>query len=135
VQKRNLEPRTLPPHLGERSQIVVVGCRLHARGLQCGSIRRSASCAPDADADIILLGSYERELVIDTFRWGAHGINLLTDREEEVVRLVAGRTTNREASVRLGLNGHTVRNSLQRIFDEVGVSKGVELTLSHLQER
>lgn len=65
----------------------------------------------------------------------ARGMNLLSKREETVVRQVAEGMTNREISVRLKLSEHTVRNYLFRIFDKLGVSTRVELVLYCLQER
>ena len=65
----------------------------------------------------------------------AHGTNLLSNREEEVVRLVADGLTNRQISSELKLSEHTVRNYLFRIFNKVGVSTRVELVLYCLQQR
>lgn len=65
----------------------------------------------------------------------AHGIELLSKREEEVVRLVAEGMTNREVSARLDLSEHTIRNYLFRIFDKLGVSSRVELVLYWLGEK
>ena len=69
-------------------------------------------------------------------RWqDARGIDLLSKREESVVRQVAEGMTNREISVHLKLSEHSVRNYLFRIFDKLGVSSRVELVLYCLQER
>jgi DNA-binding NarL/FixJ family response regulator len=65
----------------------------------------------------------------------AHGIDLLSKREEAVVRQVAEGLTNREISISLKLSEHTVRNYLFRIFEKLGVSTRVELVLYCLQER
>ncbi len=65
----------------------------------------------------------------------AHGIDLLSKREEDVVRLVAEGLTNREVSARLDLSEHTIRNYLFRIFDKLGVSSRVELVLYWLGEK
>jgi len=53
---------------------------------------------------------------------GANGTNLLTKRENEVVRLVAEGLTNRGISRQMGLTEHTVRNYLFRIFNKLGTS-------------
>ena len=66
---------------------------------------------------------------------GAHGMDLLSKREESVVRQVAEGMTNREISIHLKLSEHTIRNYLFRIFDKLGVSTRVELVLYCLQER
>ena len=59
----------------------------------------------------------------------ADGARLLTKREEDVVRLVEEGLTNRQIARELRLSEHTVRNNLFRIFDRLGVSTRVELTL------
>ena len=57
----------------------------------------------------------------------ARGMNLLSKRETEIVRSVAEGLTNREIAERLGLSPHTIKNSLFRISDKLGVSNRVEL--------
>ncbi len=134
---------------------------------------------------IMLLDSPERDLVVDAFRGGAHGVfcrdepfealckciysvyqgqiwatskelcyaldaltetaplrlvnargaELLTKRQEDVVRLVAEGFTNREVSHRLNLSEHTVRNYLFRVFEKLGISSRVELVLYALNRR
>jgi len=59
----------------------------------------------------------------------ARGAELLSRREQEVVRCVAEGLSNREIAQRLGLTEHTVKNYLFRIFDKLGVSKRVEVVL------
>jgi DNA-binding NarL/FixJ family response regulator len=57
------------------------------------------------------------------------GLNLLSRREEEVMRSVADGLGNREIAERMGLSEHTVKNYLFRIFDKLGISNRVELVL------
>jgi len=57
----------------------------------------------------------------------AEGINLLSERELQVVRCLAEGLTNREIADRLHLSRHTIKNYLFRVFDKVGVSSRVEL--------
>ncbi len=66
---------------------------------------------------------------------GANGANLLTKREEELVRLVAEGLTNRDISFQLGLTEHTVRNYLFRIFNKLGTSNRLELALYVIKQR
>lgn len=59
----------------------------------------------------------------------AGGIALLTQREQEVVALVAEGMRNEEISQKLNVAEHTVRNYLCRIFEKLGISSRVELVL------
>ena len=66
----------------------------------------------------------------------SRGMNLLSKREMDVVRGVAQGLSNREIAERLQLSQHTIKNSLFRIFDKLGVSSRVELLFMTLsQER
>jgi two-component system nitrate/nitrite response regulator NarL len=53
----------------------------------------------------------------------------LSKREEEIARLVAEGCSNRQISERLKLSEHTIKNYLFRVFEKLGVSTRVELTL------
>jgi DNA-binding NarL/FixJ family response regulator len=64
----------------------------------------------------------------------AHGLNLLSKREMEVVRSLAEGLTNREIAERLGLSQHTIKNYLFRVFDKLGVSSRVELLFMTLSQ-
>jgi len=57
----------------------------------------------------------------------AEGVNLLSDRELQVVRCLSEGLTNREIAERLDLSQHTVKNYLFRVFEKLGVSSRVEL--------
>jgi DNA-binding NarL/FixJ family response regulator len=59
----------------------------------------------------------------------ADGVNLLTKREEDLVRLVADGLGNREIARKLNLSEHTIKNYMFRIFDKLGISNRVELVL------
>jgi len=64
----------------------------------------------------------------------AHGMNLLSKREMEVVSCVALGLSNREIAERFHLSQHTIKNCLFRVFDKLGVSSRIELlfmTISH----
>jgi two-component system nitrate/nitrite response regulator NarL len=62
------------------------------------------------------------------------GMELLSNREREVVQYVASGMTNPEIARALGLSRHTVKNYLFRIFDKVGVSSRTEL-ICHTMNR
>jgi DNA-binding NarL/FixJ family response regulator len=59
----------------------------------------------------------------------SHGMPLLTRREEEVVRLVSEGLKNREIAQQLKVKEHSIRNYIYRIFEKLGVSNRIELTL------
>jgi DNA-binding NarL/FixJ family response regulator len=72
---------------------------------------------------------------LPTILQDTRAMQLLTKREQDVVRLVAEGLTNRDIAAQLKLSEHTVRNYLFRVFDKLGVSTRVELVLYCLQER
>ena len=65
----------------------------------------------------------------------ANGVGLLPLREEQVVNLVAEGIGNREIANQLGIMENTVKKSLLRIYDKLGVSNRVELVLYALTHR
>jgi len=72
--------------------------------------------------------------VIDAFKKSAESGQrrekpLLSDREKEVIRLVAQGFHNREIGERLFISEQTVKNHLHNIFDKLGVSDRLELAL------
>jgi DNA-binding NarL/FixJ family response regulator len=165
--------------------VVIISAQLHDGPMEGFRVLRELRAMQSRTRAVMLLASRERELVIEAFRSGAHGlifrdepletlskcihavhqgqvwansqhlgfllealgqtkslqlrdargVNLLSKREETVVRLVADGLTNKAISSELHLSEHTVRNYLFRIFDKLGVSSRVELVLYCLQER
>ena len=84
----------------------------------------------------IWASSEELGFVLDAFSNTApvplsatNGIEFLTPREREVVRLVADGFGNREVANQLGLSTHTVKNYLFSVFDKIGVSSRAELIM------
>lgn len=65
----------------------------------------------------------------------ADGSPLLTNREHDVVWLVADGMRNREIARSLSLTENSVRNYLYRIFEKLGVSSRAELMLYALSQR
>lgn len=59
----------------------------------------------------------------------------LTPRELEMVRLVTQGCSNREIATRLNISEETVKRHLSNVFDKVGMSNRVELTLFALEHR
>jgi len=60
---------------------------------------------------------------------------MLTPREEQIVNLVAEGICNREIAQQLGIKENTVKKSLLRTYDKLGVSNRVELVLYALTHR
>jgi DNA-binding NarL/FixJ family response regulator len=65
----------------------------------------------------------------------AKGEGLLTPREDQIVGLVAEGIGNREIALQLGVKENTVKKSLLRIYDKIGVSNRVELVLYAITHR
>jgi DNA-binding NarL/FixJ family response regulator len=115
---------------------VLRAMRLGARGVVLkesaidfliGSIRRVHAGEISLDAQISdeMVKSFSGSL-----KSGARGEKgLLTDREMEVVQLVAQGYQNKEIGKKLFISEQTVKNHLLNIFDKIGVSDRVELTL------
>jgi DNA-binding NarL/FixJ family response regulator len=61
-------------------------------------------------------------------------ITTLSEREEEVARLVASGLSNGEVAERLSLSRHTVKNYLFSVFQKLGISTRVELVLYILSQ-
>jgi len=60
---------------------------------------------------------------------------LLSDREKEIVQLVAQGYRNREIGEKLFISEQTVKNHLHNIFDKLGVSDRLELALYAIHHR
>jgi two-component system nitrate/nitrite response regulator NarL len=70
--------------------------------------------------------------VIETFRRLAAARRqkpLVSEREREIVRLIAQGFHNREIGEKLSISEQTVKNHLHNIFDKLGVSDRLELAL------
>lgn len=121
----------------ERSQ-VVEAFRSGARGVfsRAESLKSLAKCIVCVNQGQVWADSKELRYLLEALGEAlplrvidARGTELLSRREQEVVRCVAEGLSNREIAQRLGLTEHTVKNYLFRIFDKLGVSKRVEVVL------
>lgn len=121
----------------ERSQ-VVEAFRAGARGVfsRSESLKSLAKCICCVHQGQVWADSKELRYLLEALGEAlplrvidARGTELLSRREQEVVRCVAEGLSNREIAQRLGLTEHTVKNYLFRIFDKLGVSKRVEVVL------
>ena len=64
-----------------------------------------------------------------------HQKPLLSDREKQIIELVAQGYRNREIGEKLFISGHTVKNHLHNIFDKLGVSDRLELAIYAIHHR
>ena len=118
--------------------LVVDAFRGGARGVYCRgySINALPKCIRKVHEGQVWVSNLELEFLLElviSLRplkvQQAGGMNLLTPRERDVVRLVAEGMRNQEIALQLHLSEHTVRNYLLRIFDKLGISSRVELVL------
>jgi len=140
-QIRNVDPRLRVVMLLDRPdpRLVVEAMRAGARGVFSRSHFESAvlcKCVRRVYEGQIWINTSELEYLLTAFAQtprlqvvDSSGSNLLSNREEDVMRLVAEGWGNREIARKLGLSEHTVKNYLFHIFDKLGISNRVELVL------
>src|SRR5271170_2787422 len=126
----------------EDDRDVVRAMRLGARGVvlkQSASDLLIKSIRKVSDGEIWLDNRMTAE-VIDAFKKSAESGQrrekpLLSDREKEIVQLVAQGFRNREIGEKLFISEQTVKNHLHNIFDKLGVSDRLELALYAIHHR
>jgi len=120
------------------AELVIEAFRAGARGIfpRSTSVRMLKKCILAVRDGEIWAGNEELNYLLGAlteprhFRLAdARGVELLSKREEDVVRCVAEGFKNREIANKLGLSENTVKNYLFRIFDKLGISNRVELIL------
>ena len=138
----SLSTRTIVLTAAEDDRDVTRAMRLGARGVV---LKHSAS-------DLLMKGIravYNGEIwldnrmtaeVIDAFKKSAESGQrrekpLLSDREKQVVQLVAQGLGNREIGQKLSISEQTVKNHLHNIFDKLGVFDRLELALYAINHR
>lgn len=141
---QNLDPGFKVVALVETRQrgLILEALRNGARGIFCrsDSLEALCKCIRCVHAGQVWANSAELEFVIDTLvehgsnGLGGNGSRRLSKREEEITRLVAEGYSNRQISERLHLSEHTIKNNLFRVFEKLGVSTRVGLTLYALKQ-
>lgn len=121
---------------------VLRALRLGARGVV---LKQSASdllvkCIRKVYDGEIWLDNHLTGEVVDAFKKSAElgqrrDKPLLSDREMEVVQLVAQGFCNREIGEKLSISEQTVKNHLHNLFDKLGVSGRLELALYAIHHR
>jgi two-component system, NarL family, response regulator DegU len=144
-QVQDLDPKLKVVALVETRQrgLVVEALRSGARGVFCrsDSFEMLCKCIRCVQLGQVWATSLELEFVIDalvehgrTRTLRTNGSRRLSRREEEITRLVAEGYSNRQISERLHLSEHTIKNNLFRVFEKLGVSTRVGLTLYALKQ-
>jgi DNA-binding NarL/FixJ family response regulator len=143
-QVQSLDPQVSIVVLLETRQrsIVVEALRSGARGVFCrsGSFEALCKCIRCVYEGQVWAGSADLQFVLDALV--EHGATSprtrssrpLSKREEQITRLVAEGYSNRQISERLDLSEHTIKNYLFRVFEKLGVSTRVGLTLYALNQ-
>jgi DNA-binding NarL/FixJ family response regulator len=125
-------------------QRVVDAFRAGARGVfqRTDSLPHLLRCLQAVHDGQIWAGSQELGYVLEALTnhgpmrvVNSKGEHLLSEREHQVVAMVAEGMTNREISKELHISEHTVKNHIFRIFDKLGISSRVELLLYVLTPR
>src|SRR2546421_3566901 len=122
----------------DERNLVMEAFRAGARGVFCRDycLEGLPKCIRKVHEGQIWVSNSELEFLI-TFIANARptqlietgSMSLLTPREVEGARLVAEAMPNQEIALKLGVNEHTVRNYVFRIFEKLGLSNRVELAL------
>jgi two-component system, NarL family, nitrate/nitrite response regulator NarL len=138
----SLPTRVIVLTAAEDDRGVIRAMRLGARGVvlkQSASDLLLKSIRQVHDGEIWLDDRRHAE-VIDAFKKSAESGRrrekpLLSDREKEVVQLVAQGFHNREIGEKLLISEQTVKNHLHNIFEKLGVSDRLELALYAVHHR
>ena len=138
----SLPTRTIVLTAAEDNRDVIHAMRLGARGVvlkQSASDLLVKSIREVYNGEICLDNRMTAE-VIDAFKKSAESGQrrekpLLSDREKQVVQLVAQGLGNREIGQKLSISEQTVKNHLHNIFDKLGVFDRLELALYAIHHR
>jgi DNA-binding NarL/FixJ family response regulator len=125
--------------------LVVNAMRYGARGIFCSAdqpFKALCHCIEAVHQGQIWANNEQIQYLVDALAdaatrriVNAKGEGVLTPREDLVVGLVATGISNREIAEQLSIKENTVKKSLLRIYDKLGVSNRVELVLYALTHR
>jgi len=142
INFETLPTRVIVLTAAEDDRDVVRAMRLGARGVvlkQSATDLLLKSIRKVHEGEIWLDNRMTAE-VIDAFKKSAESGQrrdkpLLSEREKEIVQLVAQGFRNREIGEKLFISEQTVKNHLHNIFDKLGVSDRLELALYAIHHR
>ncbi len=127
----------------ERGQ-VVEAFRSGARGIFCRSdpLKMLTRCVHKVHDGQLWISNARFEFLLETLAQApatrivnTRGANLLSKREQDVVRWLVEGNSNYEIARKLDLSENTVKNYLFRIFNKLGVSSRVEVIMYAASQR
>jgi two-component system nitrate/nitrite response regulator NarL len=138
-------PRVRPILLVDRQEprVIIEAFRSGVRGV----LRRSEplpvliKCILAVHRGQVWATAAELELLLDALAEtrvrlvSSVGVDLLTQRENEVAALIAEGMTNQEIAEQMQLTKHTVKNYLFKIYEKLGISSRAELILYVFSQR
>jgi DNA-binding CsgD family transcriptional regulator len=84
---------------------------------------RNGRCAAEATALLAEIASTQRPPSANGAASDLHaGVDALTNREFELLELLAAKMTNKEIAARLNISPHTVRNHTHQIYGKLNVA-------------
>jgi DNA-binding NarL/FixJ family response regulator len=120
------------------TRIVIVSPSARLRGSLAAALRASPAfevvgvAASDANlpssADVILVAHAAEDSLVPGPPTRDDGVvgTVLTNREREVLALLADGLANKQIAARLGISKNTVKTHLELLFDKLGVSSRAE---------
>ncbi len=124
--------------------LVVEAFRRGARGVFCRqeALKMLTRCVHKVYEGQLWLSGPEFQFLVETLSLAPatrlvdmRGIDLLSNREQDVVRWLAEGHTNSGIGRQMNISDNTVKNYLFRIFNKLGVSSRVELLLYAANQR
>jgi DNA-binding NarL/FixJ family response regulator len=121
----------------QREMVVEAFCK-GARGVFCrsDSLTMLARCVYRVHEGQLWINGAQLEFLLETLAHApatrlldTRGSDLLSKREQDVVRWLAEGNTNREIARKLSISENTVKNYLFHIFNKLGVSSRVEVVI------
>jgi two-component system nitrate/nitrite response regulator NarL len=121
-----------------KRELVVEAFRRGARGVYCRSdpFTMLTRCVHRVHEGQLWISGAQLEFLLETLEEApatrivdTQGANLLSKREQDVVRWLAEGLTNREIATKLNISANTVKNYLFQVFNKLGVSSRVEVVI------
>ena len=128
---------------GQREMVVEAFCK-GARGVFCrsDSLTMLTRCVHRVHEGQLWISGAQLEFLLESLAQApatrivdTRGANLLSKREQDVVRWLAEGNTNREIALKLKISANTVKNYLFHIFNKLGVSSRVEVVIYAVSQR